>query len=68
MIGVDEAKRLAPALGVTAGYLLTLEDQPTDQREKTLIDLYRHSDDRGKDTILRVAESESAYEIKGTAA
>ena len=63
MIGVDEAKRLAPALGVTAGYLLTLEDAPEDQRESALLDLYRHSDDRGKEMIIRVAESESRYAV-----
>lgn len=65
MVGVDEAKKLAPVLGVSAAYLLTLEDAPDNQRERSLIDLYRHSDDRGKDTIFRVAEQESTYPVNG---
>lgn len=61
MIGVAEAKKLAPALGVTAAYILTLEDEPAEQREKVLLDHYRHSDVRGRDHILRIAEQESQY-------
>ncbi len=30
MIGVDEAKKLAPALGVSAAYILTIDLYPTD--------------------------------------
>lgn len=61
MIGVDEAKKIAPILGVTASYLLTIEDHPGNQREQALLDLYRQSDGRGKDEILHVAERQSAY-------
>lgn len=35
-----------------------------DQREQALVQLYRDSDDRGKDTILRVAEQESHYNVE----
>lgn len=65
MIGVAEAKKLAPALGVTAAYLLTLEDEPAEQREKALLDHYRNSDSRGRDHIFRVAEQESHYTVEG---
>ena len=63
MIGVDEAKKLAPVLGVSAAYLLTIEDEPGDMRERALIDLYRQSDIRGKDEILHIAERQSAYTV-----
>lgn len=63
MVGVDEAKKLAPILGVSASYLLTIEDEPGDTRERALIDLYRQSDVRGKDEILHIAERQSAYAI-----
>lgn len=33
------------------------------EREKALLDLYRASDDRGRQTILRAAESESKYVV-----
>lgn len=59
MLPLEKAMRLASILGCTAAYLLTLEDHIGDQRERALIDLYRGSDERGKGTILRVAESES---------
>lgn len=61
MIGVDEAKKIAPILGVTASYLLTLEDSPCDEKERALLSLYQRADTRGKDAILHVAERESAY-------
>lgn len=61
MISVDEAKRLAPVLKTSAGYLLTLENDPGDQRLQALIDTYRMLDDRGRSALHRVAESESAY-------
>ena len=38
--------------------------QRQDIREKALIDLYRASDERGRDTILRTAESQSTYEVE----
>lgn len=63
MIGVDEAKKLAPLLHVSPGYLLTIEEKPPDAR-KTLMDQYWNAlDERGRDTVLRVAESESAYGV-----
>lgn len=63
MIGVDEAKKLAPVLGVSASYLLTIDDDPGDTRERALISLYRQSDIRGKDEILHIAERQSAYTV-----
>jgi transcriptional regulator with XRE-family HTH domain len=64
MIGVAEAKKLAPVLGVTAAYLLTLDDEPAEQRERVLLDHYRNSDARGRDHILGVAEQESQYNVE----
>lgn len=64
MIGVDEAKKLAPILKVSAAYLLTIEDTPRNEQECALVDMYRNADGRGKETIFRVAESESAYKSK----
>ena len=61
MIGVDEAKKLGPALGVRPGYLLTLDDEPIDPREKALFEYYHRCDERGRNQILRVAEAESHY-------
>lgn len=37
MISVDEAKRLAPVLKVTAAYLLTLTDDKETPREQSLL-------------------------------
>lgn len=34
------------------------------QREKALLEMYRASDDRGKNTIMRAAESESKYKVE----
>lgn len=36
-----------------------------DQRKEKLVDLYDQADGRGKDAILRVAELESIYGVKG---
>lgn len=63
MIGVDEAKKLAPLLHVTPGYLLTIEEKPPDARNLTMDRYWNALDDRGNDTVLRVAESESAYTV-----
>lgn len=63
MIGLDEAKKLAPILHVKAAYILTIDDNPGDQREDAILDLYRNSDERGQRTIFRVAEEESKYVI-----
>jgi len=61
MIGVDEAKKLGPVLGVSPAYLLTVVDEPNDTREKTLLGYFRISDERGRTQILRTAELESKY-------
>jgi transcriptional regulator with XRE-family HTH domain len=66
-MGLEEARELAAALGtVTATYLLCLEDEGyLSERESDLLGLYRQADDRGKDTILSVAESQADYEKAG---
>ena len=61
MIGVDEAKKLAPVLHVSPGYILTVEDETPDERAKLVLKYWNALDERGRDTVLRVAESESAY-------
>jgi transcriptional regulator with XRE-family HTH domain len=63
MISVDEAKRLAPILETTAGYLLTLEDEPGDRRLQTLVTTYKMLDERGRDTVHRVAEAQLPYDL-----
>jgi len=71
-MGLEEAQVLAAALGtVTATYLLCLESEgQISEAESTLLDHYRHADDRGKATILRIAESQADYPVprKGTQA
>jgi len=64
-MGLEEARELASALGtVSATFLLCLEDEGhVTERETALLDYYRHADNRGKDTILRVAESQAGYRI-----
>jgi transcriptional regulator with XRE-family HTH domain len=61
MIGVDEAKKLAPALGTTAEYLLTLTDEKPDPQEVALLEFYRLCDERGKRATLSTAEKELAF-------
>ncbi|QRX81641.1 helix-turn-helix domain-containing protein [Glaciimonas sp. PAMC28666] len=56
-------KKLAEVYEASASYMLTLEDAPPDPRLRHLIELYKAADSRGQDTILRVAESESTYEV-----
>ncbi len=54
-----QAKLLAKLLNVSPAYLLTLtEDADLSERERALLDLFRHADDRGKTAITRLAESE----------
>jgi transcriptional regulator with XRE-family HTH domain len=64
-MGLEEAQALAAALGtVTAAYLLCLENVETiSETESALLEHYRHADDRGKEAILRVAESQADYPI-----
>lgn len=66
MIGVDEAKKLAPLLHVSPGYILTVEDEIPDRRAKLILKYWNALDERGRDTVLRVAESESAYHVGDT--
>jgi len=64
-MGLEEARELAAALGtVTPTYLLCLDSAgPLSQSELNLVELYRKADDRGRDTILQVAESQSSYRV-----
>lgn len=64
MISVDEAKRLAPAIKTTPGYLLTIDDESGDQRLQMLITTYRQLDERGRTALQRVAESQSEYVVQ----
>lgn len=61
MLPVDMAKQIAVALGTSAAWLLTIEDAPPTPRETALLQYFREADSRGKDTIIRTAESQSAY-------
>jgi transcriptional regulator with XRE-family HTH domain len=61
MIGVEEAKKLAPLLHTSAAYLLTIDDAILDERAQVIIKYWNALDERGRDTVLRVAEHESAY-------
>lgn len=66
-MGLEEARELAAALDtVTATYLLCLDDEgQMSEGENALLHLYRHADARGKETILRIAESQADYLIGG---
>jgi transcriptional regulator with XRE-family HTH domain len=63
-MGLEEAHELAVALGtVTPTYLLCLEDKgPLSEDERQLLDRYRATDDRGRETIQQVAESQALYD------
>lgn len=62
-MGLEEAQELAEALeGCTPSYLLCLDDTaPLTSAELMLIERYRGTDERGKDTILQIAESQGNY-------
>lgn len=64
-MGLEEAQVLATALGtVTAIYLLCLDDtDPLSQEERHLLERYRGTDPRGRETILRVADVQSVYRV-----
>jgi transcriptional regulator with XRE-family HTH domain len=64
-MGLEEARELASALGtVTATYLLCLDDESSmSDSERVLLNLYRAADGRGKETILRIAESQNEYRV-----
>jgi transcriptional regulator with XRE-family HTH domain len=60
--GVEEAKELASALGVSAAFLLCLEDDgAVTDTEKALLNAYRTADERVRDMIMGIAESQSVY-------
>lgn len=61
MMSVDAAKAIAPVLGTTPEYLLTLTDIEPDPQEVALIEFYRACDNRGKMAAIRVAEEQAAY-------
>jgi len=67
-MGLEEAQELAVALGtVTATYLLCLDDKdPLSQDERHLVDRYRDTDSRGRETILKVAETQAIYRVENT--
>lgn len=63
-MGLEEAHELSVALGtVTATYLLCLDDRgPFSERELELIDHFRRTDERGRDTLLNVARSQPDHD------
>lgn len=58
-LDIEIAKRLATAYGVSAAYLLTLEEAPADADLAWLVELYRRADGRGRQAIVRLAEYEA---------
>lgn len=60
-MGLEEAQELAIALGtVTPTYLLCLDDKdPLSIQERTLVDYFRQTDERGRETILKIAQGET---------
>ncbi|MGQ9660059.1 MAG: helix-turn-helix domain-containing protein [Thermochromatium sp.] len=56
-MGLEEAHELSIALGtVTPTYLLCLDDRgPFSERELELIDHFRRTDERGRETLLNLA-------------
>jgi transcriptional regulator with XRE-family HTH domain len=59
-LGLEEATMLAQALGtVSATYLLCLDNEGyLSEQEQALVRCFRRTDERGRETILAVAESE----------
>ena len=59
-MGLEEAQMLAEALStVSAIYLLCLDDKGLlSDPEQELVRCFRRTDERGRETILRVAESQ----------
>lgn len=64
-MGLEEAQELSKALGtLSVSYLLCLEDEvDLSAPESALLELYRKADTRGRDTILKVAETQLAYRV-----
>lgn len=60
--GPEEARALANPLGVSAAWILCVDDDSTlPADERALLEKYRASDERGKRTIQGVAESQPTY-------
>ena len=59
MISVDEAKKLALVLEISAAYILTVEADPLVKTELFLLEHFRSADARGQKNILRTARDES---------
>jgi len=59
MISVEEAKKLALVLDISAAYILTVEADPWDKTELFLLEHFRSADARGQQNILRTARDES---------
>lgn len=59
MVGVEEAKQLALVLEISAAYILTVEADPLNKAELTLLEHFRSADARGQKNILRTARDES---------
>lgn len=60
---VAVAKEIARALGVSAAWLLTLDDEAavtTDERN--LLNAYRHTDERGRHQLVTIAEAQPIYD------
>jgi transcriptional regulator with XRE-family HTH domain len=62
-MGIEEAQELSEALeGITPAYLLCLDaTSPLSQQEWQLIQRYRKTDERGREVILQVAESQGQH-------
>lgn len=63
-MGIEEAQELSEALdGITPAYLLCLDDtSPLSEDEWQLIQRYRKTDERGRDVILHVADTQGKYD------
>jgi transcriptional regulator with XRE-family HTH domain len=63
-MGLEEAHELSVALGtVTPTYLLCLDDRgPLSDRELELIDHFRRTDERGRDTLLKLAQAQPDHD------
>lgn len=59
MVGVEEAKKLAPVLDISTAYILTVDDGARDKTELSLLESFRAADARGQKNILRTAREES---------
>lgn len=64
--GIDKAHLVANRLEVSLEWLVTgKEESDLTPEEQQLVDLYRQADDRGKRSILRLAQDE-ARELKSS--